>query len=536
MKPIVVVGSGPSGVHYARTLLDLGHRVRLIDVGYRRPQPVLPGRRLDQLKEELPDPISYFLGSDFNGVTFPGNEGEYYGVPPGKSFVFDEPPGFAFEERGFAPLFSFAQGGLAEAWTGGVYPFNEAELADFPFSFADLAPAYAEVARRIGVSGEIDDLSRFMPPHEHIMEPLELDRHSRLLLDRYDRVRRRLNDGLGCWIGRSRLATLSRPRTGRSACTYLGRCLWGCPTDALYTPSVTLRECLGNPDFEYVPDMYVTHFDHDDRRRVTAIHGRTGGGEPVRIETDMLALAAGALNTARIFLESVYLATGEILRLPGLMDNQQILVPFVNLDMIGIPFDPSSYQYHQLGLGLSGNDPRHYVHGQITTLKTTMAHPILQNLPLDLRASRAVFRRLRSALGLVNVNFHDSRRPTNVVTLAARTGRESTLVVEYEPATDEQRHIDDAIQRVRAALLRLHCIAPRSMIHVRPKGASVHYAGMLPMTETDGGTCTAGADGRSRDFDNLFLVDGSTFPFLPAKNITFTLMANAVRMAKLAFS
>ena len=34
---------------------------------------------------------------------------------------------------------------------------------------------------------------------------------------------------------------------------------------------------------------------------------------------------------------------------------------------------------------------------------------------------------------------------------------------------------------------------------------------------------------------NLFFVDGSTFPFLPAKNITFTLMANAVRIAHCAF-
>jgi choline dehydrogenase-like flavoprotein len=33
----------------------------------------------------------------------------------------------------------------------------------------------------------------------------------------------------------------------------------------------------------------------------------------------------------------------------------------------------------------------------------------------------------------------------------------------------------------------------------------------------------------------LFLVDGATFPFLAAKNITFTLMANAVRIAEAVF-
>jgi choline dehydrogenase-like flavoprotein len=46
---------------------------------------------------------------------------------------------------------------------------------------------------------------------------------------------------------------------------------------------------------------------------------------------------------------------------------------------------------------------------------------------------------------------------------------------------------------------------------------------------------TTSPDGQSRDFQNLFLVDGVTFPVLPAKNITFTLMANAVRIATNAF-
>jgi len=46
---------------------------------------------------------------------------------------------------------------------------------------------------------------------------------------------------------------------------------------------------------------------------------------------------------------------------------------------------------------------------------------------------------------------------------------------------------------------------------------------------------TTSRDCRSHDFDNLYIVDGTTFPFLPAKNLTFSLMANAVRVAETAF-
>ena len=42
------------------------------------------------------------------------------------------------------------------------------------------------------------------------------------------------------------------------------------------------------------------------------------------------------------------------MKLPGLMDNRQVLIPFVNLKMIGRPFDPGTYQYHQVAFGIEG--------------------------------------------------------------------------------------------------------------------------------------------------------------------------------------
>jgi len=532
MKPVVVVGSGPSGVHFALTLLRKGRPVILIDVGHARPAHVRAEDTFAALKRNLDDPVEYLLGRQLEGVTYPGTAGEYYALPPGKDYIFRTPGRPLVQAKGFAPLFSYAAGGLAEAWTGGVYPFNNAELAAFPFDWADLEPAYGEVARRIGISGRIDDdLSRFMPVHDAILPPIDLDRHSRRLLDRYDAARAKLNDA-GCWVGRSRLATLTRPLGGRRACEYLGRCLWGCPVDALYTPSLTLDECRTYPEFRYVGGVFITHFTVDSARRIRALHGRHADASPFEIAVDRLVLAAGALSSARIFLESLHRVSGQTARLPGLMDNLQVLVPFVNFDMIGVPYEESSYQYHMLGLGLETERPEEYVHGQITTLKTTMAHPILNGLPFDLRTSRRVFRHVRSGLGLVNINFHDTRRDDCAVSIEpGRNGDAGTLIIEYREDPAENEHARRAVSRVRKALRRLHCYAPRGNVHIRPRGASVHYAGLLPMMER-GGDYTTTPECESRDFGNLFLADGVTFPFLPAKNITFTLMANAIRIAE----
>jgi hypothetical protein len=507
----------------------------MLDVGRERPAPVMPDASLSELKERLEDPVRYFLGNEFEAVLYPGADAEYYGLPPSKNYVLESVSDYRWRADGFKPLASFAQGGLAQAWTGGSYPFNDAELSDFPFAHRDIGPYYDLVARRIGISGAVDDLARFMPVHDHLQPPLDLDEHSRVLLGAYEKRRQRLNDGRGCYMGRSRIATISRDHNGRRACDYKGRCLWGCPSYSLYTPGLTLDECLRFDRFRYQPGVYVSHFEIDGQHRVRTVVARTRTGSLERVPADTLVLGAGALSSCRIFLESIYRSTGQRVALTGLMDNQQILMPFVNLPMIGRRYDPNSYQYHQIGLGLEADRPHEYVHGQITTLKTALIHPLVQTLPFDFKTALSLFRNLHAALGLVNVNLHDTRRATNTLTLEpGERDAPGRLLIHYQVAPEQAEQIRSATRRVRGALLSLNCVVAPGKSHVRPMGASVHYAGLLPMTDK-AAPWTTTSEGQSRDVENLFFADGTTFPFLPAKNLTFTLMANAARIADRAF-
>ena len=533
MTPTVtVVGSGASGVHFALSVLRKGGSVRMLDVGRQARAQVLPDAGVNRLKSELDDPAAYFLGSRYEAALLPGDNDEYYGTPPSKDYVFQHPDGFGHASSGFAPLFSFARGGLAEAWTGGCYPLSEAEIADFPFAYRDLTPHYDEVARRIGITGERDDLARFLPVHDHLLPPLKLDQHSETLMRSYTRVRDRLN-GSGAYLGRTRVATLSQPLGSRQACDYLGRCLWGCPRGALYTPSHTLLECQSYPGFEYIQGIEVSHLRLGPGHRVRAVVGNElDSGIEREFPVERTALAAGALLSTRIFLMTMLRETGQRVRLGGLMDNRQVLLPFVNLGMLGQQFSPDSYQYHLLGMGLEPASPRDYVHAQITTLKTALVHPLIQRLPLNLAASTYLFRAVHAALGLVNVNFRDTRRDGNYVELTDDPS--PRLCLRYGASEDEPARIGDAVRRIKMALRSLRCVVPPGMAHVRPMGASVHYAGTLPMSK-ESAPFTTTEFCQSRDLDNLFVVDGATFPFLPAKNITFTLMANAARVAEAAF-
>src|SRR4051812_27177849 len=500
MDRVVVVGSGASGVHFALTALRKGRRVVMLDVGHARQAPVRPGESLNGLKRGLEDPAGYFLGPNFEALILPNHGKEYYGFPPSKTHVFRERKEFRYSAEGFSPLVSFAAGGLAEAWTGGCYPFNEDDLKEFPFGYDEMGPFYGEVARRIGLTGVKDDLARFLPVHDGLTEPLALDEHSALLLDTYAARKRRLNERLNFFLGRARLAVLSRDLGDRKACTYSGRCLWGCASDSLYTPAITLRECRTWPNFEYHDGVYVDHFRFDNGGRVRTVVASGDDGQTREFAVGTLAMAAGTLCSAGIFLESIRRDSGEILQLRGLMDNRQILMPFVNLRMLGKRFNPDTYQYHQVAIGLRQPAAADYVHGLVTTLKTALIHPVVQNLPFDLGTSTSVFRDLHAALGLVNINFPDRRREENSVTLEAN-GNTRRLLIQYRPEADEPARLRQTRKQFQKLLWSLGCVAPSGMAHVRPMGASVHYAGVLPMT-SNSKPLTCSADCRSHDFEN----------------------------------
>jgi choline dehydrogenase-like flavoprotein len=505
----------------------------MLDVGHTGRPAVRPEDTLNDLKRNLSDPAAYFLGPRYESLVLPGSQGEYYAFPPGKEHVLRPHREFQFRGDGFAPLSSFAAGGLAEVWTGGCYPFNDEDLKRFPFGYRELGPYYGRVATDIGVSGTVDDMSTVFPMHEGLMGPLDLDAHSATLLASYNGHRDYLNRKLGCRMGRARVAVLSRELNGRKACDYSGRCLWGCPSRAFYTPSITLEECRQFPQFEYIPGMYVDHFRMDGGGRVCSVIASGAGGETRDFPAGSLVLAAGTLHSARIFLESLYRDSGKTAELRGLMDNRQVLMPFVNLRMIGKRWDPASYQYHQLAMAVQLPKSGELIHGLITTLKTALIHPLVQTLPFDLGTGVSVFRSLHGALGMVNINFPDQRREENCLTLDT-TSTPHRLVIHYRPRDGERERLNEAIATFRKILGKLMCHAPLKTIHVRPMGASVHYCGTLPMT-SDRAPRTCNPQGRSNDIENLYFADGSTFPDLPAKNLTFTLMANASRIAEEAF-
>ncbi len=530
---VTIVGSGAGGVHAALTLLKKGYKVKMLDVGFQSSSDSIKKTYLE-LKEKLQDPVDFFLGRDFESVVSPENCEDIYGFPPNKQYIFKHPSYFDFKCEGFEPMFSFAQGGLAEAWTGGSYAYNDVDLKEYPFDYKDIKPFYEEVAQRMGLMGSDDDLSQFIPYHENILKPIRFDEHSDLLNKRYLKKREKLNKK-GLFMGRSRVSLLSSPKGDRAAYNYSGRVMWGCPYDSFYVPSITLKECLKYSNFEYIKGIYVNHFNYEDNKISKLVGFDMQTGDSVKFTVDKIILAAGTLSSGKIFMESLYRQDKKLIKLKGLMDNRQILVPFVNISLIGKPYNPNNYQYHQLAVGITTPDERDYIHGQVTTLKTALMQAVLQTMPADYRTAIYVSKTLHSALGVANINLNDTSREDNYLTLEPnRELKRNTLSIKYRVRKEEDFLYKYSLKKMSSLLMSLGCIVPPGQSRVRPMGASVHYSGTFPMKK-EGGTLTVDENCKSRDFTNLYFADGSSFPYLPSKNLTFTIMANAVRIIEKEF-
>jgi choline dehydrogenase-like flavoprotein len=538
---ILIIGSGPTGVHFALSVLRKNHQVTMIDVGTVRPAMALPDENFTGLKQSLDDPVRYFLGERFDAAILPepSTDSKFYTLPPSKKYVFEAPQCFDFAAYGLSPLISFAAGGLAEAWTGGCYPLNDAELSAFPFSYDDIEPYYGEVARRIGIAGAEDDLGRFYPRHD-LLPPPSLDENSARLLARYEGRRATLISKHKIIMGRSRHSVLTEGRDGRGGCRYCGRCLWGCPNEAFYTPSLTLRDCVAHANFTYRAGFFASHFHLAPDSSIThlvayAVKGR--GREAFC--ADAYVLACGTISTSNIVLRSVYKSTGEIIRLNGLTDNRQVLAPFLNLTMLGRSYDPHSYQYHQLAIGMLSADATQYIHGQITTLKAATVHPLIKSLPVDFKTAISLFSDFRSGLGVLTLFFSDCRREDNYLTLEQPSAGSAgdtwpKLSIHYTPPEDDPARIKRTLARLRRFFYDLRAPILPGLTRISPVGSGVHYSGTLPLSREKKSWCLS-ENCQSYDIPNLFIVDGAAMPFLPAKNLTFTLMANAVRVAERAF-
>jgi choline dehydrogenase-like flavoprotein len=519
---VIIVGSGPAGTFAAFQLR--GRDVLVLDVGYTPGKSTLSGNLYDLRKNPGPNEADLFdelIGADFESLhnVFHAYLSPKLKAPLMRFVTRDAETLSPLVAHNFDAAMSFAAGGLANAWGAGLYRFTTRDLAGFPIAPEDLDPYYDVITAKVGINGTDDDLSPFFGSVGGLQPPLNMDSNGGTMLRRYARHRDRLNR-LGLFLGRPRLAVLTREHDGRDAYGYDAREFFRPDNPAVYTPTYTLEEMVRRGEIGYEPGLLVERYLETDAG-VTVSARECATGASRTFTCSRLILAAGALNTAKIVLQS---NDDHAARLP-LLDNNISYVPLLDAMRIGAALEKQVYPAATLNGVYSGDVHPAVIQMTLYGVTGALRSDYLFDFPLSARGNIAGAKYLAPAMTVVQLFYPDVPAPTNWL----RLGEDGRLELHYE---------SKRLGTLEAHLLKMfrsigYLGAARFCKYLTP-GNSFHYGGSLPMTAVPSDRYQTDRYGLLGGTRGVYVADAANFSALPSKNHTFTIMANAMRVAKRA--
>ncbi len=277
-----VVGSGPAGALVARELAAAGHEVVVLEAG-----PWFD--REDRLKRMERAIRPAFDGGD---VWEMGGERDAYSSTGDRHYPLNRA-----RVKGV--------GGSTLHWQGMVMRLHEDDFrratvdgvgVDWPLSYDDLRPFYADAEAALGVAGASDN--PFAPPREEPfpMPAFEPSYSDALFAEACER--------LGVATHTVPNARNSEPHDGRSACAGYGTCKPVCPSGAKYSADHTADAAVeaGARLIDRAPVQRLV--PSRDGSTVEAAVYATPDGREHRQAARQFVVAAGGVETPRLLLLS----------------------------------------------------------------------------------------------------------------------------------------------------------------------------------------------------------------------------------------
>ena len=523
MTEVIIIGSGPGGVSAAWPLVEAGRRVLMLDYGLEDHiyKPLVPRRSFEFLRAHDRQQHRYFLGREFEGVLM-GDIRVGTKLTPPRLHVLARAEDLApVMSENFAANQSLALGGLGAAWGATAMPFTPSDLVGMPVTRRELEPHYRAVAERIGVSGADDDLTALFGD-VGLQPPVDLDSNAASLLARYQ-ARRAGYAARGFRLGRAHLAVLTRALAGRSPHTYHDMEYWTDTDDSVYRPAYTLDRLRRRPNFSYLSGRLARAFRETEDGVIVSAQGPQG---PEEHRAKALVLAAGTMGSARLVL-----ASQDRYHTPlPILTNPYTYVPSLNLNMLGVRPRDRRCSLAQLSAVYQPHDQGPSLQSCFFSYRSLLTFKLLKEAPLAQRELLAVMRALMPLFAIVTFFHADRPSPYKYCLLRpGRGGEPDRMEIVYQQTRQEQR----AIRRMESQALgfyrRLGCL-PLKAIRRAP-GSSIHYAGTLPLSDTDR-PLTCDRWGRLHGARRVHVADGSLISPLPSTVLTLTIMALADRVGR----
>ena len=521
MYDVLIVGSGVSGVAAALRFADKGVIPCLVDVGLEPSQGNVIQENFYSYRKDH-DSFDVMIGENFEGLIDIGPESP--SIPaklasPWMRYVTSHAHEYSpTKTSGFDVIQSFSQGGLASAWGAGLYRYQDRDLEGFPIVSRDLVPYYDRLTKEIGISGTNDDLTPYFGKDEFLQEPLKLSANAARIIRNYSRKREKLN-AEGVYIGRPRLGVLSEGKNGRGTCDYSNLEFWQPGLSHIYSPVLTMKKLIRDQKLDYRKGLLVRSWNRQNAD-LNVKAEIVESGKIVNLPCKKLVLAAGAVGSARLVLQTKN-DTRTKLRL---LDNPALQFPFVFPSRVGAKLEQAAFGLTQLNLVFDSEKFQKILQGSLLEVTSPSRAEFFHHFPWAAQDNLRLIRHVLPALTVLQLFY-----PADVSNAASLGLKEDgSLHIQAEPDRIDPEIKKDILKIFR----RLGAYSSASLVVEVPKGQSIHYAGTLPMKADPKEEYACDRNGELYGEPDVFVVDGSVFPALSAKNYSLALMANAMRIAE----
>lgn len=524
----IVVGSGCSGAMAAQTLVERGLKVLMIDGGVKDEhyKQLIPPKSFLQIRKEEQHQHRFFLGDNFEGVPF-GKiiTGEHL-TPPRKFMTAFIKQFLPVVSKTFTPLESLAYGGLGNGWGLGCCIFSKNELDACGLPTTQMNNAYETVAKRIGVSGERDDAAPYTAATVASLQPsIAMDSNGKKLQENYLKKKEHLKSH-GFFVGRPSLALLTKAQDNRLPYQYRDMDFYSDNDKSAYRPWLTIEQLKKHSNFSYIGNLCAVQFKEIDD--TVSIHALTlDTTELKKITCKKLVLASGVLGTARIVLRSFDDYENQL----PLLSNPYSYLAGVQPGLLGKDTDKQKIGFAQLSMfydkhGVNMDVPM----GSCYSYRSMMLFHLLKESPLDVKSAYRFLQFMMPAFTIIGL-FHPEKPGSGKWVQLQKNNDQTTgdeLHAHYALNETEEAKLSDTEKKFTWALRQLNCYVLKKI--APGHGASIHYGGTLPFSDKNQRYGLL-PNGKLGDTNNVYVADGSGFNYLPGKGITFSLMANAHRVA-----
>ena len=521
---VIVVGSGPAGVSAAFPLVERGIRVLMLDAGEDAPAApeIDPKQSLRQVRHRA-DQWKLIVGDSYRRPS-PEISTPKLGLPIHRHIIAGHNERYGIVAKNFVAVGSLAKGGLSGAWGAGVAMFDDNDLASFPISLADLLPSYRRVSKRIGIAGSNDDdLAEFHGIDDSLLSPVRPSGNIATLYERYS-ANPHFAKAQGLTMGHARNAVLTEKLGDRQGCIYCGRCLWGCAQGAIYSAADDLDELQRRATFSLRSGHFVERIiQHEDGWRVVTRNEHTAAN--AHFDARRVILACGAMGSAKLVLSALEQHHKDV----AFQTTPRFF--FALILARGKPrrlTDEEVFGLAQISFRADLRTPQpDYASGQFFPADTLPASEYISLLPFAYPLARRIVRLGQPQLILGN-GYFASRFSRNTL----RLGTDGCLEIKGSYDAEVTSACKMLERQLRRSLKRYRALLAPGAFRLSPPGDDIHYAGTIPMRESPKANETH-ANGEVAGLPGVYVADGGTFPSLPPKLPTLTVMANADRIGTL---